>query len=227
MEVLVRWYEPDLGGWIGPSEFIPIVESMGLIQKLGELVLTKLCEQMITWLDAGKELPLVSINVSSFQIGDTDFLNHFEDVVERYGLRPSMFEVEITESALMLDQKKVMLTLRRLRDLGVVIAIDDFGTGYSSLSYLAQMPIQRMKIDRMFLQNLESGSNNAVLIRMIIALGNALGISVIAEGVETKEQLEFLENAGCSQSQGFYHSQALPASSFEKYLTQTCDASVE
>ncbi len=227
VEVLVRWYEAELDGWVVPGEFIPIVEGMGLIQELGELVLTKLCAQMKTWLNEGKRFPLVSINVSIFQIERGDFLENFVRIIESYDLKPNMFEVEITESALMLGKKKVLDTLAQLRDLGVVIAIDDFGTGYSSLSYLAKMPVQRLKIDKMFLQNLDVASNNAVLVRMIIALGNTLGINVIAEGVETQAQLEFLQSAGCAQSQGFYHSRALPAEDFERYLSQEMDGVIE
>ena len=199
---------------ISPGTFIPIIEDTGLIVPIGQWVLEESCRCFVRW-QAEEELGLerIAVNVSARQFRSEDFLNVVKDIIIRTGIRPEQLELELTESILMEDVQLAMETLRGLRAAGVKTAIDDFGTGYSSLNYLKQFPVDTLKIDRSFIQNLPENADDAQISRTIIAMGHNLGMGIIAEGVETAEQLTFLQMAKCEEVQGFYFSKPVDEAS--------------
>tara|TARA_Y100001934_G_scaffold66710_1_gene82825 strand:+ start:125 stop:4285 length:4161 start_codon:yes stop_codon:yes gene_type:complete len=213
VEVLLRWIHPTRG-MISPGTFIPIIEDTGLIVPIGQWVLEESCRCFVRW-QAEEELGLerIAVNVSARQFRSEDFLNVVKDIIIRTGIRPEQLELELTESILMEDVELAMETLRGLRAAGVKTAIDDFGTGYSSLNYLKQFPVDTLKIDRSFIQNLPENADDAQISRTIIAMGHNLGMGIIAEGVETAEQLTFLQMAKCEEVQGFYFSKPVDEAS--------------
>lgn len=202
VEALLRWEHPTLGP-ISPALFIPVAEEIGLVSALGDWVMDRACRQMCEWHEAGYEQPRMAINLSARQFGEGRLATQVKEVIERYGLEPACLELELTESILLQDIGETMQTLSQLKELGVHIAVDDFGTGYSSLNYLKDFPIDTLKIDRSFIQAMYAGSRDARLAEAIVAMGRSLQLTVIAEGVETDEQLELLRSFGCDEVQGF------------------------
>jgi diguanylate cyclase (GGDEF)-like protein/PAS domain S-box-containing protein len=206
-EALVRWNHPAQG-IILPQRFIPVAEETGLIVPLGELVLTKVCETLKQMQAEGVTEFVISVNLSARQLRQRQFVKRLGAMLEQYQVDPASLELEVTESQLMDQPEDAVEALAQLKSLGVRLSIDDFGTGYSSLSYLQKFPVDFIKIDRSFLSDVAVDSN-AVITRAIIALGHSLQMKVIAEGVETREQIAFLRDYGCDQMQGFYFSPAL------------------
>jgi predicted signal transduction protein with EAL and GGDEF domain len=202
-EALARWIHPDRG-LLPPSQFIPIAEESRLIVKLGETMLRAACAQGARWrATAGGEKLRVSVNVSARQFRETGFLRTVQDAVAETGLAPDGLGLELTESLLLGDEEYAIRTLRALADAGISIAIDDFGTGYSSLSYLKRLPVDVLKIDQSFIRDLSSAPDDTAIVRAVIAMAHSLKLKVIAEGVETETQLEFLRAEGCDAIQGF------------------------
>ncbi|MCP4596600.1 EAL domain-containing protein [Neptuniibacter sp.] len=212
-EALIRWQHPERG-LVPPDMFIPIAEETGLINQIGELALFKACRQLMNWRSKGFNLPKVSVNVAGKQIISGQIINQVNDALATTGLSPESLEIELTETTLMQQTEKTIATLNQLRELGVTISIDDFGTGYSSLSYLKTLPIQTIKIDRSFVQDIPTDSNDVAITRAIIALSKTLQLSVIAEGLESEQQQTFLIKENCLQAQGFLFSRPLPSEQF-------------
>jgi diguanylate cyclase (GGDEF)-like protein len=207
VEALLRWRDPERGV-IAPSEFIPIAEESGMIQALGARVLRDACRQVMQWHHAGMPLRL-SVNLSVQQLQHDSWLSIVEEALASSQLPPGHLDLEITESVIITHPEKAVATLVKLKQMGVSITVDDFGTGYSSLSYLARLPIQSVKIDQRFVRGLEQNRNDEAITQAIIALSHSLGLRVIAEGVETAAQYEFLKRHGCEEAQGFLISQPL------------------
>ncbi|AOF81175.1 diguanylate cyclase domain protein [Methyloversatilis sp. RAC08] len=222
VEALVRWQHPERG-LVPPNSFIPIAEESDLIIKLGEWILQEACWQLSRWKDQGLKLR-VSVNLSARQLRSKNLLHLVEDTLIRHDLRPGDLELEITESVAMDNPDATLRMLGQLRELGVELAIDDFGTGYSSLSHLKLMPLQRLKIDRSFVKDIESDPDDAAICAATISLAQNLGLSVVAEGVETDAQLAFLGNLGCECVQGYLFSKPLPAAEFEVWAAQRAAA---
>jgi diguanylate cyclase (GGDEF)-like protein len=218
-EALIRW-EDKLKGRLSPADFIPVAEESNLILTIGKWVLLEACSQIKMWEDAGLgSLPYVSINVSSRQFRQQDFVNQVKFAIESIGITPNRLGIELTESVMIVDIQDTVDKMKALKALGVSIAVDDFGTGYSSLVYLKQLPLDVLKIDRGFVRDIMSDSSDAVIVETIISMAKHLNIQVIAEGVETAEQLAFLKEKGCSIFQGYYFDQPLTAANFaETYL---------
>lgn len=205
VEALLRWEHPQRGP-ISPAQLIPIAEETGLIAPLGDWIVEQACRASVAWPDL-----FVAINFSPVQFRGPHFADRVIGIVNACGADPKRIEVEVTESVLIDDDENVRSALRRLRAAGLRIALDDFGTGYSSLSYLRRFDVDKIKIDRSFIQHLGHGADSAAIITAVITLGHAMGLTVTAEGVETDEQLQFLRENGCNQLQGFYFSAPVPA----------------
>jgi EAL domain-containing protein (putative c-di-GMP-specific phosphodiesterase class I) len=201
-EALVRWRHPDFG-LLPPDAFIPLADETGLIVELGRWVLREACRQNRLWQSGGMAAFVIAANVSAAQFRRPDFADQVAAALAESGLDPTTLELEITETVVMQDAESNIGTLRRLKDMGVRIAIDDFGTGYSSLSYLKRLPIDIIKIDRSFLQGLATDGDNQAIVRLIVALAKSLKLTLIAEGVEEAEQLEFLRALDCDRAQGY------------------------
>jgi len=212
-EALLRWFHPHLGP-IAPTELIPIAEASGLILPLGEWVLREACRQNVAWHMAGFAPMRVAVNLSVAQFQQTDLIEMVAKVLAMTKLAPQFLELEITESLLMTDVVRATATLQAFCALGTPIALDDFGTGYSSLSYLKRFPLHYLKIDRSFVQGIPDDSNDAAIVRAVIALAQSLQLAVIAEGVETSQQATYLQHLGCSTFQGYYFSRPVPAIDF-------------
>jgi diguanylate cyclase (GGDEF)-like protein len=225
VEVLIRWHHPERG-LIPPMEFIPVAERCGLIVPIGRWVLREACVQAVTWQRAGLPHIRVAVNISSLEFQEKTFLAHLRATLNETGLPPRFLEIELTESVLMQNVESTAFTLAELSALGVHLAIDDFGTGYSSLSYLVQFPITSLKIDKSFLQGIFSECDDAPIIRAVINMGRSLKQQVIAEGVETREQLAFLQSRDCDEGQGYYFSRPVVAAQFAKLLETGIAATV-
>jgi diguanylate cyclase (GGDEF)-like protein/PAS domain S-box-containing protein len=217
VEALIRWRHPQRG-LVPPSQFIPVAEECGFIIPIGRWVLREACRQARAWQDAGLPAIRIAVNVSALELRAADFASSVADILTETGLEASRLELELTESCLMQDENSTVVVLRALKDVGVHLALDDFGTGYSSLSYLQRYPIDTLKIDRSFVQDLATDAGAAKIVSAVIGMGNSLHMRVIAEGIETREQLEFLKQHGCSVGQGFYFSQPVPAVEFGALL---------
>lgn len=219
VEALIRWQHPERG-LIPPGLFIPIAEETGLIVPLGEWVLRTACEQSRAWKNQGLPPIRIAVNLSSRQFSDQDLPMRVEQILRETGLSatPEQIELEVTESMLMDDIEKTGITLKAFHDMGLRLAIDDFGTGYSSLSYLQRFCLNTLKIDQSFMRGVTTNGNDASIARAIITLGHSLGLSVIAEGVETAEQVAFLREAQCDEMQGYYYSRPLPADALKEWL---------
>ena len=217
-EALIRWNHPDLG-MVSPAHFIPLAEESGLIQSIGEWVLRTACHQAAQWQRAGYPPLLVSVNVSARQFRQLGFAELVASALEENGLSASCLELELTESVLMGHTDKNIAILGALKDLGLTIAIDDFGTGYSSLSYLKRLPIDTLKIDRSFVGDLPEDKDDAAIVDAVISMAHSLSLKVVAEGVETAQQLEFLRSRRCNLMQGYYFHTPLPVAEFTKLLT--------
>jgi diguanylate cyclase (GGDEF)-like protein len=217
-EALIRWQHPERG-LISPADFIPIAEESGLIFLLGYWVLNQACAQMRTWLDEGLNLHHVAVNVSSKQFRQTDFVSQIEQVLNDNNLPASHLFIELTEGVVVNNMTDTIEKMQALKKIGVKISIDDFGTGYSSLSYLKHLPLDQLKIDQSFVRDITIDSNNAIIVETIINMAHNLHLDVIAEGVETLQQKDFLISKGCSVFQGSYFSNPLPASQFKAILS--------
>ena len=217
VEALVRWHHPE-NGLVAPSHFIPIAEENGLIVPLGEWVLRTACAQMKAWLDQGIPSCTLAVNLSPRQFQQDNLAGMVRDILKRSGLPPECLELEITEGAIMRQGEQAIATLHALKALGVRLAIDDFGTGYSSLAYLKRFPIDKLKIDRSFVQDIPDDSNDVEIATTIIAMARNLKLEVLAEGVETAAQLGFLREQGCDSCQGYLFSPPRPAAELEPLL---------
>ena len=218
-EVLLRWQHP-LRGIIPPLDFIPVAEETGLMLPIGEWVLRQACQQMKEWqrqYPARQDL-YVSINLSGVQLSEGDLPELIRSVLEESGLAPRCLELEITESIILRDTETTLETIANIRELGVRVNMDDFGTGYSSLSYLQQYSFDTIKIDRSFVQKADHNNGNAEVVRLIINLARALGMGVVAEGIESQAQLSLLKSLDCDLGQGFLFSRPVPAEQVESFL---------
>ena len=217
-EVLVRWQHPERG-MVPPGEFIPLAEENGLIVPLGEWVLKTACRQIREWQQAGYRVPTVSVNVSSHQFRQGDLTTVVDGILQNAGIDSRSVCLELTEGVIMENAQANIETLRVLKAMGLKLSIDDFGTGYSSLSYLSRFPLDELKIDRSFIMQIKAADDRAAIVTAIIAMAHSLGLSVVAEGIETEPQLAFLESQGCDEYQGFFKSKAVSASEFtERFL---------
>jgi diguanylate cyclase (GGDEF)-like protein/PAS domain S-box-containing protein len=207
-EALIRWKLPEQG-IVPPGKFIPLAEETGLIVPIGKWVLKAACAQNKAWQDAGLEPIVVSVNVSARQFRQDNLVRTVSEVLEETGLDSRYLELELTESMVMHDAAQLVAMLTELKRLGVQIAVDDFGTGYSSLSYLKRFPVDRLKVDRSFVEHLATDSDDATIVRAIITLGHNLGLKVVAEGVELQEQVNFLRLNHCDEAQGFLYSRPI------------------
>ncbi len=217
VEALLRWHMPGQG-LLGPDRFIPIAEETGLILPIGRWVLEQACRQALAWQRLGLPPLTVSVNVSAVQFQQQDFAQLVATTLTETHLPPQRLELELTESLFLQGAARMVDTLRRLKELGLSLAIDDFGTGYSSLSYLKRFAADRLKIDRSFMHELQEGGDDAVIARSIISLGHSLGLLVVAEGVETTEQLCFLRDNGCDEAQGFLYGRPMRAEELTNLL---------
>ncbi|MCA4962961.1 bifunctional diguanylate cyclase/phosphodiesterase [Pseudomonas sp. Y24-6] len=213
-EALLRWRHPRRG-LVPPGDFIPVLEELGLVVDVGDWVISEACRQLKSWHLAKVRVPKVSVNISARQFSDGQLGTRIANILKEIGLPPACLELELTESILMREVSEAMQILDGLKNLGLSIAVDDFGTGYSSLNYLKQFPIDVLKIDRTFVDGLPSGEQDAQIARAIIAMAHSLNLAVIAEGVETQEQLDFLREHGCDEVQGYLFGRPMPASGFE------------
>jgi len=219
-EALVRWEHPHQG-MISPLDFIPLAEETGMILSIGHWVLREACRQAKVWQNRFSPMPLqMSVNISARQLQQANLVREISEVLQETGLHPHCLKLEITESVVMEDAESTIRMLRDLKRLGVELAIDDFGTGYSSLSYLRRFPVDNLKIDRSFISKLEMGTEDTEIVRAIITLGQALGLLVTAEGVETSAQVSKLLSLGCNWAQGYYYSKPLPNDSMMALLEQ-------
>jgi len=215
MEVLLRWNHSKQG-IISPAQFIPLAEKSGLIISIGSWVLRQACQQINKWNKFNDKEMSIAINISAIQFEDISFIDKIKSIIKETGVKPSWLELEITESVLMSDPKGVLAKLNKLKELGIRISLDDFGTSYSSLSYLKKFPIDKLKIDKSFIQDLSSDNYKTGIVKVIFDLAKNMELKVTAEGVETLEQLELLQELKCNQIQGYYISRPKPADEFEK-----------
>jgi EAL domain-containing protein (putative c-di-GMP-specific phosphodiesterase class I) len=219
-EALLRWQHPQRG-LVSPAEFISVAEETGLILPLGHWVLETACAQLVVWAARPEMAHLVvAVNVSARQFRHADFVEQVLAVLELSGANPQRLKLELTESLLVDDVEDVIAKMSALKAKGVSFSLDDFGTGYSSLSYLKRLPLDQLKIDRSFVHDVLTDPNAAVIARTLIALARSLGLAVIAEGVETAAQRDFLANAGCHDYQGYFFSRPLPIEAFEVFAQQ-------
>jgi diguanylate cyclase (GGDEF)-like protein len=219
MEALVRWQRPG-HGIIAPERFISVAEENGLIVQLGTYVLREACRQNKAWQDAGLTKLKVAVNLSVRQLRDNSFVPLVTQILEETGLDPVYLELELTESTLMGDASDTVCKLLHLKKMGISISVDDFGTGYSSLSYLKHLPIDTIKVDRSFVRDIANNPDDAAIVDAIVAMAHSLKLNVIAEGVETREQFEYLQHLKCQQAQGYYFARPLNPQQFEAFLVQ-------
>jgi predicted signal transduction protein with EAL and GGDEF domain len=212
-EALIRWIDPD-HGIVSPTQFIPLAEETGLIEEIGRWVVYEACEQGRRWMDLGITDLTIAVNVSPLQFKRSNLCELVMGALHATGFPPSRLELELTESGLMENQENVIGILNTLRSKGILLAIDDFGTGYSSLAYLKSFPLNVLKIDKRFIDDIPSLQDDMAITATIIAMGKILGFKVLAEGVETPEQLAFLKEKGCDIYQGYIKSKPLPAEHF-------------
>jgi EAL domain-containing protein (putative c-di-GMP-specific phosphodiesterase class I) len=216
-EALVRWNHPEHGP-IPPGKFIPVAEDCGLILPIGNWVLHEACRQVRTWADAGLSLASIAVNISAIEFRHEHFLDGVFTILQDTGLNPRRLELELTETVLMKRAESTESVLKNLRAGGVHLAVDDFGTGYSSLSYLRKFPVDSLKIDQSFIRQITATPDDTAIITAVIAMDRSLNLRVIAEGVETRAELEFLQAHRCDEAQGYYFSRPLPAQEFARLL---------
>lgn len=222
VEALVRWPHED----VGPDQFVPVAESTGHIERLGEWVISEACRQHRSWRDHGLPAIPIAVNVSAVQLRQSDFANQMSQMLGDYGIDPLALQVEVTETALIEHLDWAIEVLTRLQSLGVQIALDDFGTGYSSLNYLSRLPINKIKIDKSFVQRIEHDTVSRAITEAVIALGRTLKLEVVAEGIESEAVLHYFRGQGCSQAQGFHICRPIPADAFETWFGTYDAASV-
>ncbi|MCI0508348.1 MAG: EAL domain-containing protein [Gammaproteobacteria bacterium] len=218
-EALLRWHHPELGD-LSPADLLPIADTSGLIVSIGDWVLRKACKQIRHWLDEGLPVPRVAINLSAHQFREQNLIKRVRQILKEFDLDVNYLELEITEDTIMTDIDKTAVTLRTLNEMGVRLAVDDFGTGYSSLSYLAKFPIQYLKIDQSFIKDMTRDPNMASIVSAMIALAHSLRLQVVAEGIETQEQYDYLDRLNCDLLQGYLISAPLPPDKFAKLLVE-------
>jgi diguanylate cyclase (GGDEF)-like protein len=216
-EALIRWVHPTRG-IVSPADFIPLAEECGLIGAIGGWVIREACRQTRAWQLDGVPTLRVSVNLSASQFRDSGLVDSIRRALDDAGLQARYLEVELTESAVMSDPEKSIAVLEQLSAMGVLVSVDDFGTGYSSMSYLRRFPIDKLKIDRVFINEIVSRPEDASIVRAIVSLAHSLRLKVVAEGVETPAQLDFLKTAGCDEYQGYHFSRPLPATDFERLI---------
>lgn len=227
VEALLRWRHPELG-MIPPDRFIPLAEESGFIIKLGEWVLRTACAQCAAWQQDGPAPLRIAVNVSGCQFNEPDFVDMVSTALSSSGLSPEFLELELTESLLISNEQQALQKLQLLKSMGIYLAIDDFGTGYSSLAYLKHFPLDRLKIDKSFINDILTDPDDAAITEAIIAMAHSLKLKVIAEGVETREQLLFLEDRGCDEMQGYYLSKPLSEHDLKVFITaRTADSEME
>ncbi|MDO8934040.1 MAG: EAL domain-containing protein [Rhodocyclaceae bacterium] len=217
MEALIRWRDPELG-LISPLNFIPLAEEIGLIGTIGDWVLDTACSQRRRWLDAGRIAGPVAINVSARQLDDPQFADKVQATLRHHGLEAQFLQLEVTESTVMNKPEQAIAALAKLAALGVTIAVDDFGTGYSSFSYLKRLPIHLLKVDRSFVSDIGTSREDEEIVTAIIQVAKALKLQVVAEGVETQGQADFLRQQGCHYAQGYLYARPLPVADFERLV---------
>lgn len=216
-EALVRWIHPEWG-FMSPAEFIPLFEKNGFIHRLDKYIWKQVCELINKWKGEGYPLLPVSVNVSRIDIYQMDLADTLVSMAEKYGIDPSYLHLEITESAYSENPGQIINTVNQLRQHGFVIEMDDFGSGYSSLNMLNQMEMDYLKLDMKFIQNELSKPEERSILNYIIAMAHGIGLRVVAEGVETREQLNRLRDTGCDYVQGYYFAKPMPVEEFEKLL---------
>ena len=216
VESLIRWQHPK-HGLISPAEFIPVAEETGLIIPIGEWVLKTVCKQNKSWQEAGLPPIHVAVNISVYQFQYKNFIETINQVLEETKLKPEYLELEMTES-IMQNMNQLMIVLNELKGIGIKLSVDDFGTGYSSLNVLRYLPIDKLKIDKSFIDDIMDDLNTAPIVKTIIDMGKHLNLDVIAEGVENKEQVDFLKQNKCDVGQGYFFSIPLPAEDINKLL---------
>ena len=219
MEALVRWNHPMLGA-LQPNDFIPLAEDCGIITQIGDWAMRTACAQAKCWMNAGFAPMRLAVNVSARQFQHASFIPSVRELLKETQVEPALLEFELTEGSIMKEPEKAIEKLNEVRDMGIKIAIDDFGTGYSSLSYLKRFPIDTLKIDKSFVADICTNKDDAAIARAIVMLGHALNVTVIAEGVETAEQLEHLTALGCDVMQGYLFSRPLSTDSFTELLME-------
>ena len=217
MEALVRWHSPN-DGFISPAEFIPVAEESGLIDKIGQYVLKEAATQITTWYQKGYNPGRVAINLSAIELQKESFVDTLKKKLLETGCKPEWIELEITEGYTMRHPDQAIEMLQKMKELGIRLSIDDFGTGYSSLSYLKKLPIHKLKIDQSFVRGLPKDEDDKAIVKTIISLAKTMKFDLIAEGVETQEQHDFLVKNGCHNIQGYLHAKPMPADEMEKYL---------
>ena len=222
-EALIRWIHPQRG-LIPPDTFIPLAEECGLIGAIGEWVAREACRQARAWQDQGLPPLRVSVNLSPSQFRGSGLTDTIRGALDGAALDPQYFEVELTESAVMSDPEESIAILEQLSSMGVMVSVDDFGTGYSSMSYLRRFPIDKLKIDRVFISEIASRPEDASIVRAIVSLAHSLRLKVVAEGVETPAQLEFLKAIGCDEYQGYHFSRPLPGDEFERLIREKANS---
>ena len=219
IEALLRWNNPELGEVV-PARFIPVAEDCGLIVPIGAWVMEEACRQAQSWHQAGWPDLTMAVNLSALQFRRPGLIEAVAGALGRSGLPPHFLELELTESILLQDAENNLDTVRRLKALGVRLSIDDFGTGYSSLSYLKRFAVDKLKIDRSFVRDISTDPDDAAIVRAVIQLARSLRLGIIAEGVETQEQLAFLREEECQEAQGFFFSQPLAAPALKAFLSE-------
>jgi EAL domain-containing protein (putative c-di-GMP-specific phosphodiesterase class I) len=219
-EALIRWRHPERGT-VSPLEFIGVLEDSGLIVPVGEWVMGEVCRQILAWTKSGCVVPPVALNLSARQFQQKDLETVVRRVLDESGVDPSLIQFELTESLLMKEPEAAARTLALLKELGVMISVDDFGTGYSSLAYLKRFPIDALKIDHAFVRDITTNREDAAITLAIISLAHSLKLKVVAEGVETEEQLRFLSEHACDEMQGYYFSKPVAPSECETMLRET------
>jgi EAL domain-containing protein (putative c-di-GMP-specific phosphodiesterase class I) len=217
MEALIRWRHPERGT-VPPAQFIPLAEESGLIVPIGEWVLRTACKQNKAWQDAGMPAISVSVNVSARQFREKDLVKRVARALEESGLDPRYLELELTEGLIMQDFDRALTTMHALQAIGVRISIDDFGTGYSSLSALQSFPIVRLKIDKAFVDGIAKNEDDRAIAKAVISMGHQLNLKIIAEGVETEQQLAFLRANNCDEMQGYLFSEPVTAENIPALL---------
>ncbi len=215
-EALIRWQHPQRG-MVSPAQFIPLAEEIGMILPIGDWVIEQACAQLKIWeMDPVMRKIRLAVNVSPRQLSQPYFVEQVKDAIEKSGIRPAQLKLELTESFILHDVEEAIEKMRELRNIGIRFAMDDFGTGYSSLAYLTHLPLEQLKIDQSFVRDIPRDKNSSVMVRTIINIANNFGLEVVAEGVETDQQLAFLTQYGCSKFQGYFFGKPVPVQEFER-----------
>jgi EAL domain-containing protein (putative c-di-GMP-specific phosphodiesterase class I) len=217
-EALVRWRHPEQG-FLTPDRFLAQAEETGFIAEIDEWTLKTVCGLIGSWLDSNLPPVCVTVNISARRFEKTDLVDRIAEVLKETGVDPDCLDLEVTESIAMSDVERTASQLRELRRMGVHVSIDDFGTGYSSLNYLKKLPIERIKIDKSFVQDIANSADDRAIISAVTSMARKMGIRTVAEGVETEEQLAFLRSAECDEAQGFLFSRPLSADQFRELIT--------